>query len=418
MYKRQILKNNLRLLTAPLPGTEAVTITMYIKVGSRQETLRQSGLAHFIEHLLFKGTTRRPSTLQLSRELDVLGAEYNAFTSKDHTGFYIKVDSQHLESALDIMSDMLFHSVLLPEEITREKGVILEEINMYQDTPMYLSDDLFEENIYHGQSLAHMILGSQKSIRAMTRKQIIDFYKQYYFLSNMILSIGGKLPANTAELVSRYFKSSDKKNTLTLKKIQKVVPKSKINIKYKDTEQIHLVYGLPLMIGYNYNKQYHLKLANVIFGGSMSSRLFINIREKQGLGYYINSSLNAYEDCGSWQVAAGVDKSRLPLAVELINKEWLKLKKGVTASELKQAKAYVQGKMTLRLEDSAEVAQWYGRQELFMDKTLSPEQVKKEIEAVKLGDLNKILNSLIMPNNLVLSVIGPYKNKSELNLKI
>lgn len=418
MFKRQILANKLRLLTTAIPGSAAVTVLVYIKVGSRYETATENGFAHFVEHLLFKGTRRRPSTWHLSQELDSLGADYNAFTAKDYTGFYVKVDSLQLEPVLEIMADMLFASTFQPAEIAKEKQVIEEEINMYQDTPMYLVDDLFEENIYHGNSLARHVLGTKLSISQASRQRLVRFYRRYYTLPNMVMSISGKFPENIAQLVSKNFKSKNSTKPTSLPSIIKVKPLEKINIKFQDTEQVHLVCGQPIKINYRHPRFYHFQLANIVFGGMMSSRLFINIREKQGLGYYISSSLNAYEDVGSWQVAAGVDKNRLRQACQLIRQEWRKLQQGIKKLELKKAQEYFNGKLTLKLEDSAQVAQWYGRSELFQQKIFSPAEIKAKVSAITLAEINKLLASNIKLPSMALTIIGPYKNKSALNLNL
>ncbi len=411
MYIKKELKNGVNLVTAKISGTQAVTVMVYVKVGSRFEKPKEAGIAHFIEHLLFKGTKNRPTTLDISRELDSVGAEYNAFTAKDYTGFYIKLKAEKIELALDILSDMLFNSLFKQEEIDKEKGVIVEEINMYEDMPMYLTEEFFESKLYEKNSLGQPVLGTRDSILAMTRKQIINFHKKFYKQGKLVVSLSGSLPSNSQALVSKYFNKQ---------RIEKVsfnpvtsFSYNKVSIYSKKTEQVHLALGLPLAINYSHSDVYKFKLANIIFGGSMSSRLFINIREDQGLCYYINSGLNLYEDTANWVVYAGVDKQRTERAIELIKEEWFNLGKGITLAEFNQAKEYFKGKVALRFEDSAQVAQWFGKQELFSLDLDKPREILRKVDKLNLKDINKILSENITMENLRLALVGPFQKENK-----
>lgn len=411
MHIKEELKNGVSLVTAKIPGTQAVTVMVYVKVGSRYEKPEEAGIAHFIEHLLFKGTKKRPTTLDISRELDSVGAEYNAFTGKDYTGFYIKLKAEKIELALDILSDILFNSTFKQEEIDKERGVIIEEINMYEDMPMYLTEEFFESKLYEKNSLGQPVLGTRASILAITRRQIINFHKRFYRQGKLVVSLSGNLLPNTQALVIKYFKKQ---------KIEKIffnqvtnLAHNKVSIYSKKTEQVHLALGLPLAINYSHSDIYKFKLANIIFGGSMSSRLFINIRENQGLCYYINSGLNLYEDTANWVVYAGVDKARAERAIELIKEEWFNLRRGITLAEFNQAKEYFKGKLALRFEDSAQVAQWFGKQELFGLDLDKPREILKKVDKVNLEDINKILSENITMENLRLALVGSFQKKNK-----
>jgi len=414
MYIKEELNNGVSLVTAQISGTQAVTVMVYVKTGSRFENPEEAGIAHFIEHLLFKGTHKRPTTLDISKELDSVGAEYNAFTSKDYTGFYIKLKAEKIELALDMLSDMLFNSTLKQEEIDKEKGVIIEEINMYEDMPMYLTEEFFESKLYGQNPLARNVLGTKDSITSMSRKQILHFYNRFYQQGRLVVSISGRLPDNCSVLTNKYF--NKKKNIeKSFLRVDDPAWENNVNIYYKKTEQVHLALGLPLELQYDHPDIYKFKLANIIFGGSMSSRLFINIREKQGLCYYINSGLNLYEDTANWAVYAGVDQERVERAVELIKSEWLNLAKGISAAEFAQAKEYFKGKLVLRFEDSAQVAQWFGKQELFGLDLDDPEAILKKIDDLSQEEINEILSKIIKSQSLMLAVVGPFKDKNKFN---
>lgn len=415
MHIKEEIKNGVSLVTAKLAGTSAVTVMVFVKTGTRFENAStEAGVAHFLEHLLFKGTKKRPSTFEISKELDSVGAEYNAFTSKDYTGFYIKLKSEKIELALDMLSDMLFDSLFAEDEINKEKGVIIEEINMYEDTPMYLTEEFFEEQLYGENPLAKPVLGTKESITDMTRERIVSFHEKFYQQGKLIISICGDIPENCTELTRKYFQK-EKSATYDFAKVEKVDIKDKINIYQKKTEQVHLALGLPLDLNYQHPDFYKFKLANIIFGGSMSSRLFINIREKQGLCYYVNSGINFYEDTANWAVYAGVDQGRVEKALELIKEEWVNLTKGITEDEFIQAKEYFKGKLVLKFEDSAQVAQWFAKQELFSLPLDEPEAIIKKIDELDLSEINEVLKNKLDIDSMALTIVGPYEDKNKFN---
>jgi len=405
----------LRLILAPLKETKAVTVLVLIKVGSRYEPTRIAGISHFLEHMMFKGTARRPNTLALSRELDRYGAEYNAYTAKDHTGYWIKINAEHLDLALDMLADMLFNSKLDQKEITREKGTIIEEINMYEDNPIMALDFCLDRIIFRGNTLAADEAGTKETVRAMNQKKMIAYRRSHYFLHNMVLVISGNFDKNRCEfLVKKYFtqKATDKKKT-GFKKFKSIQKKPQIALKFKETEQVHLALGF-LGPSYLARNLIASQLLMIILGGSMSSRLFINIRERQGLCYYIKAGLNVYQDVGNAVIYAGLDKSRIKEAVSLILLELKKIKdKGVTSEELNRAKEFIKGKLILELEDSSAVAEWYGRQELLLGKILTPEEKIKEIEKINKKDIISAAKEIFQRQKMNLALIGPYKEEKD-----
>ncbi len=413
MYYLEKLSNGIEMLVIPQHETQAASVMMMVNVGSREENSKNTGASHFIEHLLFKGTKKYPNTEILSRTLDSVGAEFNAYTSKDHTAYYIKIQHEKLSLAFDVLSDMLYHPLFASEEIERERGVILEEINMYEDNPMMSSEDLFEQTLFHeGTCLGRQIIGTKKSIAGMTRETILAYQKHWYLPQHVLLVISGKVPEK--EQLKKDIEKMFSKGTLNGRRLQRasyasIHAKPSVAVKFKDTEQVHIVLGVP-GISYTHKDRFALAVANRILGGGMSSRLFINIRERQGLCYYIRSSADSYADAGAWYVRAGLDKGRIHTAITLILKELNRLKiKGVTAKELQEAKDGVRGSTTLQLEDSLSIAQFFGTRKLLTNEIKTPDQVLKSIDTVTIADIKRVSNQLLKNTKLTLAVIGPFE---------
>lgn len=415
MFQKTILNNGLRLITAPLRETGAVTVLVLFKVGSRYEKKEINGVSHFIEHMIFKGTKKRPTALAISRELDGIGAEYNAFTSRDHTGYFIKVNHEKIESVLEIFSDMLFNSKFEEKEIEREKGVICEEIRMYEDNPIMYIDDLFEQTLFGEHPLGRKISGTVETVKSFNRKIILEYLGNYYQPNNIVLGLAGKFGDGEVNLVKKYFGLAGVKIKPVFQKFDVTIKRSKkpkLKIQFKETEQVQLALGFP---GFSYfdPKIYPLLLLSMILGGYMSSRLFVAIREKRGLCYFIKSSVNIYEDTGNLMIQAGLDKTRITAAIEAIFEELDKIiKRGVTTEELQRAKECVKGRLILALEDSAHVAEWYAKQELLTDEILTPEEKLRKIFAVTAGDIKKVAKEVMQKKYLSMALIGPFRDES------
>ncbi len=409
MFKKQILPNGIRLVTAPLKETQTASLLILAKVGSRQETPQIFGLSHFIEHLMFKGTKKRPTTLDLSKELDGIGAEYNAYTGKDLTGYYIKSDSRHLSLAIDMLSDMLTSSKFEAEEIEKEKGVIVEEINMYEDNPLMYVEEMLEELMFEGGQLGHLIAGSRKTVKSATRQSLVKYKNDYYAGANIVIGLAGKFtPRHLAEIKNKFNFNRGKKSAI--KKFSFKQSSPRVVVKNKETEQVQLALGFPAF-SQSDKRVYALQLMAIILGGNMSSRLFINVREKNGLAYFIRSWPNLYEDAGSFVIQAGLDKARIDFAIGAIIAELKKIKQGITPEELKRAKDFVSGKMALDLEDSMSIAQYYANLELIGKPLMAPEAKLKKIMAVKLPEVVKVANDIFDFKKSNLAVIGPFKDK-------
>ncbi len=412
------LKNGIRTHLIPFAGTEAATLLVLCKVGSRYEYPEINGAAHFIEHLMFKGTKKRPRTLDISRALDSVGAEYNAYTGKDLTGYYVKVDGQHLALAIDVLYDMLFHSVYAPAEMKRERTVIMEEINMYRDNPLMHVEDLLETAMFDGNTLGWEIAGSHETMRTMTRSAVTAYRDEYYIPSRLVIAVAGKLDERTRGLLEKTF-GSVKNGHREAKEFtpfgtlpSKRTPRARVQ--FKDTEQIQIAFGFP-SFGVSDKRTIAAKALSMILGGTMSSRLFVAVRERRGLAYMVRASNSPYEDTGNFMIQAGLDKARLDLAIKTIFNELRSIKKkGPMASELKLAKDYAHGKFLLQLEDSSDRAEFYARQELFLQKAEDPAAYLKKIARVTAKDVQKVANEILECGRLSVAGIGPFKNTASL----
>ncbi len=413
MYQKNTLKNGLTLITASLKETKAVTVLVLLGIGSRYETKNINGASHFIEHLIFKGTKRRPTSLDLTKELDSVGAEYNAFTAKDQTGYYIKIAADKIELAFDLLSDMLFDSLFDSKEIEKERRVITEEINMYQDNPLIYIEALFEQTVFPHHPLGWLISGPKKVIRSISRGQILAYKNKFYHPSNMVVTVAGNFDkAKVLTLAEKYFSENAKKVSKSkFKKVRINQTKPQASLLFKATQQAQLCLGFP---GYSISDKniFTLYLLVVILGGNMSSRLFTVIREQYGLAYYIKAGISTYQDNGTLVIQAGLDKKRIKRALELILQELQRIKiEGVTAKELQSAKEFLKGKLVLELEDSENVADWYGKQELLLRKIYTPEQRIKKVFSVTANQIKKVAQQVIKQQKLNLALIGPFKNR-------
>lgn len=407
-----ILRNGLRVLTVPLRDTKAVTVFVFTKVGSRYERRSTNGISHFIEHLMFKGTTKRPSTLTISRLLDGVGAQYNAFTSKDWTGYYVKMNAEHTTLALDIVSDMLQHSLFAPKEIERERGVIVEEINMYEDNPVMSIEDIFESAVFgEHHPLGWNIAGPRDVIRTVSRRTLLNFRDRYYHAKNMWVIVAGRIGPSIDRDIREYFGTVRARAAAPASAPYRVKSGGQpVRLKWKEAEQVQLAVGTRAF-GYTDKRLPALNVLATVLGGNMSSRLFIQVRERRGLAYSIHAGANPYEDTGSFMVQAGLEKTRTEEALRVILAELRRTATTrISPSELKRTKEYIRGKTILELEDSDSIASWYGRQALFHKTVQTPDEALKKIMAVTADDVRRVAQRLFRPANYRLAVIGPFRD--------
>lgn len=418
------LKNGLRVIKTFVPGTKAITVMLMLPVGSRYEQKEISGASHFVEHLMFKGTKKRPTALDLSRELDAYGAQYNAFTSQEYTAYYVKIDSSKAGLAFDLISDMVFNSKMEEKEVEKEKGVIVEELRMYEDNPTMDIDSLFSKAIFGDVPLGRDVGGVEKTVRNISREQLWQYYKGSYIPQNAVLSVAGKLDKKTDNLISKYFGNVEKnsvKKWFKTENYQKIVwPKKtltlekRILVKQKNIDQAHVILGFP---GFN-QKDKDRFIGAVLFnilGGSMSSRLFSEVREKRGLAYMVRAGSDSFRDTGMVQIQSGLDPARLGEAFKVIKDELKKIKKEkVSKKELLDAKNNLIGHLTLALEDSSTQAQMAARDLIFLGKVEGYQEICKKIKAVTENKIIRLAQKLFDEKKMYLAVISPFSKKEVL----
>lgn len=414
MYTLDTLKTGLRVLTAPVEGTASVTVMVFAGAGSRYEIDAERGISHFLEHMFFKGGKKYKTTEEVSRAIDGVGGDFNAFTGKEYAGYYVKVEASHTRMACDVLSDMLENASFPQEEIEKERGVIMEEERMYQDTPMYRAGWDFEELLFGDHPLGWDTIGTEKVIMGVQQKDFVKHRNQLYAPKNLVLTFAGKITRDEALAFAHEFFEG-----LTGEHERKFVPfteygKEQIFLRTKQTEQAHLVLGVPGVCAVDPH-HFTEKLLSVILGGNMSSRMFLRIREAKGLCYYISTDVDGYLDAGSISTRAGVDQSRLHEAIADIVREYkICADMGVTPEELQRAKDYMKGKITLGLEDSEERAHFYGKQLLLYPHIRDVEEYFGKIDAVSVKDVNELAAQLLKPELLRLVVIGKEEKKEEL----
>lgn len=391
-----------------------MTCLVLVKAGSRWETKDINGISHFLEHMFFKGAKKYENTKAVSEAIDSVGGDFNAFTGKEYAGYYVKVYSEHKELALDVISDMLLHAKFDQTEIEKERGVIMEEFNMYQDTPMYQAEWNFERALFGDQPLGWDEVGTKDVILRLKRDEFVKYKESLYTPENMVLLITGDIEHEEAEKMGeRYFSLEKVQASREMKPFEPGLESvQKVNLQTKKTEQAHLVCGVRGLPA-EHEDQYILKVLAAILGGNMSSRMFLAVRESKGLAYYISTGAEFYLDSGTLYTRAGVQVNRITDAIQAIIEEYDKIRHvDVPESELNKGKEFLKGKLALQLEDSEEVAKLYARHELLYDKIKTYNDIVKEIDAVTVADVRRVAQDLLKDDALYLAVIGPYEDKA------
>jgi len=409
LYRKTTLDNGLRLVTATMPHTRSVSIGFFIGAGSRYETEGQAGISHFIEHLCFKGTSKRPTATEISAVVEGVGGFLNGGTDKELTVYWCKVAQPHFAVALEVLADMLLNSKFDPTEIEKERQVIIEEINMCLDSPSQRVAMLIDELLWPGHPLGRDIAGSKESVTATTRDMMLDYLTKQYRPGNTVLAIAGDFRhQEVVSMVNQVTASwSNHKPQSGYDAYQKKLAR-RLLIEPRDTEQSQLCLALP-GLSVSHPERFKLDMLNVILGEGMSSRLFTEIRDKLGLAYSIQSFVEHFLDTGSIAVSAGVDTKNLRVAIRAILKELSRLKEAIPESELAKAKELFKGRLLLRLEDSRSVAGWMGGQEILTGDILSVDQVIAIIDAITAEELQRLAEELLVGEQLRLAVVGPVK---------
>lgn len=407
------LDSGLRLVTVPMPNTRAATVFVLAGTGSKYETKDINGISHFLEHMMFKGTAKRPGTLDIAKELESIGAEYNAFTHKEFTGYYAKASAEKIDVIMDVVFDIFLNSRLDEKEIAVEKGVIVEELNMYKDNPARYVGTLFEKLLYGDQPAGWDIGGEAETVVKLERKNLVDYFNTHYIAKNTVVIIAGNInPEDVKTKTEKYFSNIRDGELVTKLPVKEFQENPQALIHWKETDQAHFVLGLRAFNMFD-ERKYALGLMANIFGGGMASRLFSEVREKRGLAYYISADMTAYTDSGYLEIGAGVNKNKADEALEIVLDELRKLKdKGIAADELQRSKDQIKGAMALFLEHSDNIANSYANSVLFENKVLTPEEKLDKINKVTIDEVNLIAKDIIN-NNLSLALIGPFKEEEQ-----
>jgi predicted Zn-dependent peptidase len=406
VFERHTLPNGLRILTANLPYAQSVTCMVMLAAGSRYETADISGIAHFSEHMFFKGTERRPSARAIAGEIDAVGGEFNAFTGKESTAYYVKCAAEHRDVALDVLVDMLRNSRFDGSEIEREKGVIVEEMNMYFDTPRDYIGGVYEELVYGDQPLGREIIGRKETVRAATRETFLSYLDRWYHPERMVVGIAGRIGDDAVERVSELLGVVPAAPTGAPEPAKPYI-NGRVKVYTKASDQAHVILGVP-SYPIDHPDRYALQMVATVLGGGMSSRLFTEVRERRGLAYYVFGVNHSYTDAGSLYSQAGVDINRIDEALTTIAGELKGMAETVPADELEKARSFAKGRFVLQLESPQGLIMFGLRKEVLEQKAPDPEEVLAGISAVTAEDVQRVARDVIADDRLRLAVIGPF----------
>jgi len=412
--KKKTYKNGLRVVTIPMKDNPTVTVLVLVGTGSDYETKEINGISHFLEHMCFKGTTKRPNATAISLELDTLGCQYNAFTDHELTGYYAKGDAKNFNQMFDIVSDIYLNSTFPEKEMEKEKGVIVEEINMYEDMPQAKVQDLFEKALYGDQPAGWNIAGTKENIYKMVRDDFVNYKKSHYVSSNTVVVVSGDITNDKVyKEVDKYFKEVHTTKSKNKVKTNDSQEKPNIIIKFKETDQTHFVLGVKTFSMFD-KRNMAISLLSAVLGAGMSSRLFNKLRQEMGVAYYVRAFNNTSLDHGSLQISAGVNNVRTEEVIKEILKECnLLISEKVSEKELNKVKSLIIGNMKMSLEATDDIANFYGHQELLKKEIKTLEEKIKEIKKVTVNDIQKMAKLIFIEKNLNLAIVGPFKSDSQ-----
>lgn len=408
MYQKSVLSNGLRVVTSFMPHIHSVCISIFIGAGSRYENREQSGVSHFIEHLCFKGTERRPTSRDISAAIDGVGGVLNGGTDKELTVYWCKVAHSQFPLAVDVLADIVRHSKFAPQDIEAERRVIIEELNMQLDSPQQRADMLINELLWPDHPLGWEIGGSKETVAGISRQMMLDYLRHQYSPDNTVISIAGGISQEEAlaQIEAALGDWSSAEPAISYRPASNTQDAPRLSIESRDTEQVHLCLAVPGLSA-THPDRFTLDLLNAILGGGMSSRLFIEIRDKRSLAYAIHSYAEHFSDSGSVTIYAGVNPSNTETAIEAILEEVRGVTRKIPESEITRAKELIKGRLLLRMEDSSSVAHWMGGQELLQGHILTIDDVGNAIDAVTTEDLQRVSRELLITEKLNLSLVGP-----------
>jgi len=409
------LKNKLQILTVPMQQLESATVTVWVKTGSRNEDEKVLGISHFLEHMAFKGGRKYSSAKAVSEAIDEVGGEFNAATSKEFTQFYVRMRTKLIERAFDVLSDIVLSPTLDQKEIDKEKGVIVEEMNLYEDTPTRRIWDLWEQLIFDGHALGRDIIGTKATVTSLKNDDFEKYRNKFYYAKNMLLTVaGGVNEPEVVDLANKYFGKVSVGDGV-FNPVSPENGKPEVRLTTKKVEQTHFIVGYPAEPMGNKDR-YVDAILETILGGGMSSRLFTEVREKRGLAYTVRSDFDRFIDAGYFAIYAGVDTDKGPEALKVILDQLYGLankKYKVDQKELDKAKEFLKGHLALSLEDTRGVNSFFGYEQMMLGKIRIPEEVFKELNKVTVDDIYDSAKKLFLKDKIKLSIIGPYKNAVE-----
>ena len=409
-YERHQLSNGVRVLTAPMSHAQSVSCFVMLAAGSRYETRETSGIAHFAEHMFFKGTESRPTARQISTEIDSIGAEFNAFTSKEYTGYFVKCAAEHRDLAFDVLVDMLRRSKFDAEEIEREKGVIVEEMNMYYDTPRDYIGGVYESLLYGDQPLGWDIIGRKETVRGASRDTFLDYLGRWYRPARMVVGVGGQVGEDLIPMLERQLGDLPDEPAEAKLEAPSLNGEARVKVHHKDSDQAHIILGAP-SYPMTHPDRYVLQLLATVLGGGMSSRLFTEVRERRGLGYYVFGLNHSYTDAGSLYAQSGVDIARIEDAVSTIVGEFKRIAdEPVPPEELEKARNFAKGRFVLQLESPHGTIMFGLRREVLEGRAADPSEILEALDAVTAEDIQRVAQDVIGRNGLRLATIGPFED--------
>lgn len=413
-YTKKKLKNGMRIITIPMKENPTTTVLVLVETGSKYENKENNGISHFLEHMCFKGTSRRPSAFDITKELDGIGSHYNAFTGQEYTGYYAKSHYKNLDTILDVVSDLYLNPIFPEKEVEKEKGVIIEEINMYQDLPRSIVSDEFHKLLYGDHPAGWNIAGTKENIQKIKRTDFIDYRSKHYVASATAVIVSGKInERDVFKKVTKAFKDIGKWKKDDKEKVIETQKTPHVSVHYKDTDQTHIILGVRSFNAYNkYNKI--IMVMDAVLSGGMSSRLFEKMRNEMGICYYVGADNSEFTDHGFLSVFAGVDSKRVKEAITTILDELNKLKTVLVKSdELNKVKQHLIGSLNLGLESSDSLAMYYGGQEVLRKDIKKPEDIIKEIKAVTAEEIKFVAERIFKDEGLNLAIVGKFKNEAE-----
>ncbi|MCY3544078.1 MAG: pitrilysin family protein [Chloroflexi bacterium] len=414
MFQKSKLDNGMRVVTGEMPHTRSVSMCVFVGVGSRYEADEQAGLSHFLEHMLFKGTQMRPEPQQISEAIESVGGIINAATEHEVTVYWCKVAQPYFEDSLALLFDMLRNSLYEPDSIEKERQVIFEELAMINDYPSYKVEALIDEMLYPGHPLGRDIGGTRESVGGITREMMLDYVSAYYSPDNIVVSVAGNVSHDDVvaqvDRLSAGWQPGTRDEWTSFNGVQ-YEPQS--HVEYRRTEQSHLSVALP-GVSLTHPQRYALDLMSVALGEGMSSRLFVEVREKRGLAYDVHSDVSHFSDTGALIVSAGVDPKRVYDAVQTILEQVSILREGVPEDELEKVKRLSAGRLMLRMEDTRAVAIWMGQSEMLLGKIADVDDVIEQVNAVTTDEILQLANEVLLTERLNIAVVGPCRGRKRI----